>query len=66
MVEPQKKVSREAVQAMAQLQGIELTDDRADALVPQVQGLLDSLTKARQAADLTDIPPSLVFHPDQP
>ena len=65
MAEQPRQVTRESVKATAQQAGIELSDERADALIPQLQGVLNGLDQMREAVDLTDIEPAAVFHPQQ-
>ena len=55
-------VTRKTIQESARLAGLELTDQRADELVPQLQAMLDGLESLRDLVEPTTIEPALVFH----
>ena len=54
------KVTKETLKTLASLSGIELSDERLEQLVPQMQATLDSLAKLDEL-DLGDTEPAFIF-----
>ena len=55
-----REVTREALKAMASLSGLELSDERVDELLPQVQRAVDGLA-GLDVLDLESVEPAVVF-----
>lgn len=54
-------VTRETIQQAARLAGLELSSQRADELVPQLQAMLDGLEVLRDLVEGEPIEPATVF-----
>ena len=54
-------VTSESVRQTARLAGLELSDQRADELVPELQAMLDGLEVVRELIGGAPIEPALVF-----
>ncbi|MBI2872936.1 MAG: hypothetical protein HYY00_07110 [Chloroflexi bacterium] len=61
----QHKVTRDSIQQAALLAGLDLSDQRADELVPQLQTVLDDLDAMEREMDLTEVEPAFIFQPLQ-
>jgi Asp-tRNA(Asn)/Glu-tRNA(Gln) amidotransferase C subunit len=63
MALPEKKrLTAETAKQMAEVAGLDLTEDRVAQLAPQIQSLREAID-AMSEIDLTDVEPSTVFVP---
>jgi Asp-tRNA(Asn)/Glu-tRNA(Gln) amidotransferase C subunit len=60
----QRKVTKEALRAMARMSGLELNDDRLEELLPQVQRSMEALG-GLEVLDLENVEPAVVFAPEE-
>ena len=58
----QPRATKERIRRLAELAGLELTEERLDALLPQIEPLLEA-RRLLEGLDLDDTPPELVFIP---
>ena len=58
----QPLATKERIRRLAELAGLELTEERLDALLPQIEPLLEARALL-EGLDLGDTPPELVFIP---
>ena len=58
------KISKDTLRAMAELSGLELSDDRLEQLLPQMRRLLEGVAGFDQL-DLEGVEPAFVFKPVQ-
>ena len=65
MTSSRRVVTRETIQNTARLAGLELSDQRADELTPQLQAMLDGLEVLRDLVEGTSVEPALVFQAPQ-
>jgi Asp-tRNA(Asn)/Glu-tRNA(Gln) amidotransferase C subunit len=64
MAKPEKKaVTPETVRQIADIAGLDMSDERVAQLTPQIQSVRESIN-AMDDVDLTDIEPSIVFVPE--
>ena len=54
------RVTKETLKAMAQLSGLELSDEALEELLPQIRQTVESLA----GLDLQSVEPAIVFKPD--
>ena len=59
-----RQVSKESLRAMAELSGLDLDDDKLEALLPQIQGIVDGLGDL-DVLNLGNIEPAVVFHVEE-
>lgn len=57
-------LSKEALRTLAQLSGLELTDEALDEILPQVQQTREAVREL-DALDLEGVAPALLFKPSQ-
>ena len=62
MATPQ--VTKEGLKAMASLSGLELSDERLEELLPQVQRIVEAMAGI-EALDLEGVEPAVVFMADK-
>ena len=62
MATPQ--VTKEGLKAMASLSGLELSDERLEELLPQVQRIVEAMAGI-EALDLEGVEPTVVFMADK-
>ncbi len=60
-----RTVTKEALRAMAEMSGMELSDEQLDELLPQVQRAVGSIG-GLDVLDLAAAEPAVVFKADQP
>ena len=61
MAKPQ--VTKETLKAMAQMSGLELSDEKLEELLPQIQRTVEALG-GLGVLDLQNVEPAIVFKPD--
>lgn len=62
MGKTRRVINRETVQQTARLSGLELSEERADELVPQIKGLIDGVVFLRDLVEETPTEPALTFN----
>ena len=62
MAKPQ--VTMEALRAMASMSGLELSEERLEELLPQVQRVVEAMGEL-DALNLENIEPAVVFDPEE-
>ena len=55
-----KKVTKEEMRTLAQIAGLDLSEERLDQLLPQMQAVVDSVAKLDEL-ELGDTPPAFTF-----
>ena len=60
----ERKISRDSLRAMAGLAGLDLSDDKLDELLPQVERMLEP-TEDLDVLDIGSVEPAVVFRPDE-
>jgi len=59
-----QQVTKEAMRALARLSGLDLSDERLEALLPQMQATLEAVS-GLNALDMEGIEPAVTFEPDR-
>ena len=56
------EVTKEVIKTMALARGIKLSDQRAEALIPELTTVVEGLDALRSMLEDSELEPSLVFH----
>ena len=62
MEKSNRVVTKEVIKTMALARGIKLSDQRAEALIPELPTVVEGLDALRSMLEDSKLEPSLVFH----
>ena len=62
---PDTEITLDSLKAMARLAGLDISDERLKALLPQVQSTTASMNALDAALDLDGVEPAVTFQADE-